>query len=164
MGVDEMEFEKIINDNQAIINKVCFGYTNNLEDRNDLRQEIIIQIWKAYPKFNYQSKISTWIYRIALNTAISNFRRNKRNNVSNELLSAHYKIPEEANNIELEEKIVKLYQLIHRLDDLEKAIMMLYLDDNSYCDIAAIVGITETNVATKINRIKAKLKKQFDNN
>jgi RNA polymerase sigma-70 factor (ECF subfamily) len=164
MGVDEMEFETIINDNQAIINKVCFGYTNNLEDRNDLRQEIIIQIWKAYPKFNYQSKISTWIYRIALNTAISNFRRNKRNNVSDELLSAHYQIPEEADNIELEENILRLYRLIHRLDDLEKAIMMLYLDDNSYSDIAAIVGITETNVATKINRIKAKLKNQFNNN
>jgi RNA polymerase sigma-70 factor (ECF subfamily) len=164
MGVDEMEFEKIINNNQAIINKVCFGYTNTLEDRNDLRQEIIIQIWKAYPKFNYQSKISTWIYRIALNTAISNFRRNKRSIKSNELLSAYHHIPEEEENKELRENIVKLYQLIHRLDDVEKAIMLLYLDDNSYCDIAAIVGITETNVATKINRIKAKLKKQFNNN
>jgi RNA polymerase sigma-70 factor (ECF subfamily) len=164
MKVDEKEFIKMVSENQAIINKVCFGYTNNLEDRNDLRQEIIIQIWKAFSSFNHKSKISTWIYRIALNTAISNFRRNKRNIKSNELLPAYYQIPEVEENKELEENILKLYQLIHGLDDLEKAIMLLYLDDNSYSDIAEIVGISETNVATKINRIKLKLKSQFNTN
>jgi RNA polymerase sigma-70 factor (ECF subfamily) len=164
MKADEKEFIKMVSENQAIINKVCFGYTNNLEDRNDLRQEIIIQIWKAYPSFNHKSKISTWIYRIALNTAISNFRRKKRNIKSNELLPAYYQIPDVEENKGLEENILRLYQLINGLDDLEKAIMLLYLDYNSYSDIADIVGISETNVATKISRIKLKLKSQFNPN
>ena len=164
MKADEKEFIKMVSENQAIINKVCFGYTNNLEDRNDLRQEIIIQIWKAYPNFNHKSKISTWIYRIALNTAISNFRRKKRNIKTNELLPAYYQIPEVEENMEPEENILRLYQLIYGLDDLEKAIMLLYLDDNSYGDIADIVGISETNVATKISRIKLKLKNKFNTN
>jgi RNA polymerase sigma-70 factor (ECF subfamily) len=164
MRADEKEFIKMIKENQAIINKVCFGYTNNLEDRNDLRQEIIIQIWKAFSNFNHKSKISTWIYRIALNTAISNFRKNKRIIKSNELLPAYYQIPEIAENKELEENILRLYQLIHGLDDLDKAIMLLYLDNSSYSDIAEIVGISETNVATKISRIKLKLKSQFSPN
>ena len=164
MKADEKKFIKMVSENQAIINKICFGYTNNLEDRNDLQQEIIIQIWKAYPSFNHKSKISTWIYRIALNTAISNFRRKKRNIKSNELVPANYQIPEVEENKELEENILRLYQLIYGLDDLEKAIMLLYLDDNSYNDIADIVGISETNVATKISRIKLKLKSQFNPN
>jgi RNA polymerase sigma factor (sigma-70 family) len=161
MTADEKDFIKMVNDNQAIINKVCFGYANTSEDRNDLRQEIIIQIWKAYPNVNHKSKISTWIYRIALNTAISNFRRNKNSIKSNELLPSYYQIPDAEDNKELEENIIRLYQLIYGLDDLEKAIMLLYLDDNSYNDIADIIGISETNVATKISRIKLKLKSQF---
>ena len=78
MQKDQNKFMKMVNENQAIINKICFGYTNNIDDRLDLKQEILIQLWKAYPKFNHQSKLSTWIYRIALNTAISNFRKAKR--------------------------------------------------------------------------------------
>lgn len=164
MEVDRNEFIRIINENNAIISKICFGYTNNYEDRRDLKQDIIIQLWKAYPSFNHQSQISTWIYRIALNTAISNFRRTKRTIQESALSQSNYQIPDTNENKELNDNIAILYQLIHKLNDLDKAIMLLYLDDRSYKEIAEIVGISETNVATKINRIKSKLRNQFNAN
>jgi RNA polymerase sigma factor (sigma-70 family) len=164
MKMDKNEFIKLVNENQAIINKICFGYTNNIEDRLDLKQEILIQLWRAYPGFNHGSKLSTWIYRIALNTAISNFRRSKRHVRSRGLTESDYYIPEIEKNIEFDENIRRLYQLIYRLDDLERAIILLYLEDQPYSEIAKIVGISETNVATKISRIKLKLKNRFPKN
>jgi len=164
MKVDKNEFIRIVNGNHAIINKICYGYAKNSEDRFDLKQEILIQLWKAYPSFNNQSQISTWIYRIALNTVISNFRKAKNKIQESELSQSNYQIPDIIENNELNENIVKLYQLIYQLNDLEKAITLLYLDDQSYKEIAEIVGISETNVATKINRIKSKLKNQFNKN
>ncbi|MBA7486155.1 ECF RNA polymerase sigma factor SigG [subsurface metagenome] len=164
MIVDKNKFIKIVKGNQAIINKICFGYTRNVEDRHDLKQEILIQLWKAYPKFNHESQLSTWIYRIALNTAISNFRKSKRKIQESELSQSNHQMPEVNDNTELDENIVQLYQLIYQLNDLEKAIMLLYLDDKPYKVIADIIGISETNVATKINRIKSKLKNQFSKN
>lgn len=162
MIVDKNAFLKIIEENQAIINKICFGYTNNSADRADLKQEILIQLWKAYPKFNHNSQLSTWIYKIALNTAISNFRKTKRKITESELTSANHQILEDDSSIKADENITKLYQLIYQLKDLEKAIIMLLLDDYSYKEIAEIIGISETNVGTKINRIKSKLKTQFN--
>jgi len=155
------QFIKIIDENMAIINKICFGYANNSEDRSDLKQEILIQLWKAYPKFNHNSQITTWIYRVALNTAISNYRKRKRTVPESELTHGCYQISENKNNEQLDENLAKLYQLIYQMKDLERAIILLYLDDNSYKEIAEIIGISETNVATKINRIKSKLKNQF---
>lgn len=164
MNVDKDEFIKIIGQNNAILNKICFGYTNNAEDRNDLKQDILTQLWKAYQSFQHQSQISTWIYRIALNTAITNFRVTKRKIKESPLSTGSYQIPETNESRELDDNIARLYQLIQKLNDLDKAIMLLYLDDQSYKDIAEIVGISETNVATKINRIKSKLRSQFNNN
>ncbi len=162
MKIDQKEFIKAIDEHQAIINKICFSYTNNCEDRLDLKQEILIQLWKAYPNFRNESKLSTWIYRVALNTAVSNLRRAKRKIQSGELTENCSQVPSEEKTIEQSEDIAKLYRLIYRLNDLEKAIMILYLDDQSYSEIAGIVGISETNVATKISRIKMKLKNQFN--
>ncbi len=164
MKVDKDEFIKVIGRNNAILNKICFGYTNNAEDRNDLKQDILIQLWKAYRSFQHQSQISTWIYRIALNTAITNFRAAKRKIKESPLSTGSYQIPDTHESKELDDNIARLYQLIQKLNDLDKAIMLLYLDDQSYKDIAEIVGISETNVATKINRIKLKLRNQFNNN
>jgi len=155
---------KMVNENQAIINKICFGYTNNIDDRLDLKQEILIQLWKAYPKFRHQSKLSTWIYRIALNTAISNFRKAKRRVAYKEFSPDDYQIPELKNDLEMKENIIKMYRFIYQLDNLDKAIILLYLDDQPYSVIADVVGISETNVATKISRIKLKLKDQFNKN
>jgi len=154
----------MVNENKAIIKKVCFVYTNNIDDQLDLKQEIIIQLWKAYPKFNHRSKLSTWIYRIALNTAISNFRKAKREVPCNELKPNDYQITGIENDFEMKENIIKIYRLIYQLNDLDKAIILLYLDGQSYSVIAGIVGISETNVATKISRIKSKLKDQFNKN
>lgn len=151
----------MVNENKAIINKVCFLYTDNIDDRLDLRQEILIQIWKAYPRFNHQSKPSTWIYRIALNTAISNFRKVKRKIPCKELSPNDYKIPGVENDFEIKEDASKMYRLIYKLNDLDKAIILLYLDGQSYSVIASVVGISKTNVATKISRIKSRLKDQF---
>jgi len=162
MKEDQNKFIKMINENQKIINKVCFGYTNNMDDRLDLKQEILIQLWKAYPKFNHKSKLSTWIYRIALNTAISNFRKAKRKIAYKELLADDYQIPELKNDLVMKENIIEMYRFIYQLDDLDKAIILLYLDDQPYSVIADVIGISETNVATKISRIKSKLKDQFN--
>src|SRR4030066_1325700 len=136
MKEDQNKFIKMINENQKIINKVCFGYTSNIDDRFDLKQEILIQLWKAYPKFNHQSKISTWIYRIALNTAISNFRKAKRRITCKEFLADDYQIPELKNDLEMKENIIEMYHFIYQLEDLDKAIILLYLDDQPYSVIA----------------------------
>jgi RNA polymerase sigma factor (sigma-70 family) len=164
MEVDKNEFIKIMNENNAILNKICFGYTNNTEDGKDLKQDILIQLWKAYPSFQHQSQISTWMYRIALNTAISNFRKTKRKIKGSSISLSNYQIPDINESKELDDTIALLYRLIHKLNDLDKAIMLLYLDDQSYKEIAEIIGVSETNVATKINRIKSKLRTQFNNN
>lgn len=162
MQTIQSKFIKMVNENQAIINKVCFLYTDNIDDRLDLRQEILIQIWKAYPRFNHQSKPGTWIYRIALNTAISNFRKVKRKIPCKELRPNDYKIPGVENDFEIKEDISKMHRLIYKLNDLDKAIILLYLDGQPYSVIAFIVGISKTNVATKISRIKSRLKDQFN--
>jgi RNA polymerase sigma factor (sigma-70 family) len=164
MKVDKNEFIKVVHENLGIINKICFAYTNNVEDRNDLKQEILIQLWKAYPQFKHRSKISTWMYRIALNTAISILRKVKRKILESELTESNYQIPEIEDDATLNENIIRLYRMIYRLSDLEKAIMLLYLDEQPYREIAEIVGISETNVATKISRIKFQFKNQFNKN
>ena len=154
-------FIKILSDHKKIVFKVCNFYCKNIEDRKDLAQEIIIQLWKSFHKYNDVYKISTWIYSIALNVAISFYRNKKR--------SEHIFYPGEIIEItdddseaeEAETSIQLLYSFINQLDSLNKALMILYLDKNSYKEIAEILGITETNVATKINRIKQKLKQQF---
>lgn len=162
MTINKDNFIRIIEENQAILNKICYGYTNNAEDRRDLQQEILIQLWKAFPKYNHKSRVSTWMYRIALNTAISNFRRSKRKIPVSEFNADCYSVQEDDKNVQLDENIAALYHFIHQLNDLEKAIILLYLEDQSYKDISEIIGITETNVATKLNRIKLKLKKQLN--
>ncbi len=155
------KFIKILGDHKKIVFKVCNVYCRNTEDRKDLAQEIIVQLWKSFHKYNNVYKISTWIYSIALNVAISFYRNKKR--------SEHIFYPGEIIEItkngseseEPETNIQLLYAFINQLDSLNKALMLLYLDKNSYKEIAEILGITETNVATKINRIKQKLKQQF---
>ena len=164
MNADKEEFIKSLEEHNGIINKISFAYTNNTDDRNDLKQEILIQLWKSYPKFNHKSKLSTWIYRVALNTAISNLRKTKRRIREVELSEKHYQIPDPDNISESDDNLKKFYELIYRLNDLERAIILLYLEDLSYYEIAGIVGISETNVATKLSRIKLKLKNQFSSN
>ncbi|MES1214466.1 MAG: sigma-70 family RNA polymerase sigma factor [Bacteroidota bacterium] len=159
---DKEEFLKLIQDNQGIIFKICNSYCYNKNDREDLAQEIIYHLWKSGHSFDASHKFSTWMYRVALNVAISFYR--KKNKSAN-VVSITDQFPEmedkAGDSIIAEENINRLQQFINELKELDRALMLLYLEEKSYAEIAEILGISETNVATKINRIKGKLKEKF---
>jgi RNA polymerase sigma-70 factor (ECF subfamily) len=160
-GKEGLEFDRLILAHAGVIAKVARAYSWNAEDRADLSQEIQIQLWRAFPSYDYERKFSTWMYRIALNTAISYVRRNSSsrvqtvglNLVDEERLSA----PQSASD----DRIEALELFIRKLDDLNRALLLLYLDDLSHREIAETLGISETNVATKIGRIKERFRNQF---
>lgn len=151
----EKAFLKIVNDHQGIIYKVCKMYRDSMPEQEDLYQEIVLQLWRAYPHFRNESKVSTWMYRIALNTAIALFRKNKVTLEYNEDLP---KSSYAGNGEESSENEERMFEAIRRLNNAERAIVALFLDGHSYSEIAAVTGITENHVAVKITRIKEKLK------
>ncbi len=148
----------MIEKNQGIIHKVCRIYTTNEEDSRDLFQEIVLQLWKSYKSFKGNSKFTTWMYRVALNTAITLFRKSSRNITTQEIDHTLYKISEDIESSEKEEQIDRLYKAVKKLSEIEKALVLLYLEDIPYKDIANTLGITEVNARVKMNRIKIKLK------
>jgi RNA polymerase sigma factor, sigma-70 family len=153
----EREFLQVIKEYERVIYKVCYLYTTKNAPLNDLYQEVILNIWKAFTKFRGESKISTWIYRIALNTCIT-FLRKEKNVPDIVVLSANENsISEEQDD--LQEMLRELYVLINQLGQLDKSIILLYLEEKNYEEISEITGLTVTNVATKISRIKDKLRK-----
>jgi RNA polymerase sigma-70 factor (ECF subfamily) len=160
---DQKKLLQLIGDNQGIIYKICNSYCNNESDRDDLAQEIVYQLLKSFHSFNDAYKFSTWMYRVALNVAISFYRKNIKENQI--LLAENQKDQEDesGHSKDLENNIAVLHQFINELKELDKALMILYLESKSYKEIAAIIGITETNVATKISRIKETLKQKFSN-
>jgi len=162
--VEKDKFISVIKNNQNLIFKVCYSYCKNTENRKDLQQEILMQLWSSFSKFDGRVKISTWIYKIALNTAIFYYRNDCKHNKRKTIDASILSLSDFDENSEQDENIVKLYQFIERLDEMDKALILLYLDDSKYKDIAEILGISETNVATKICRIKKSLKEQFSNN
>jgi RNA polymerase sigma-70 factor (ECF subfamily) len=133
-------------------------YAFSSSDKEDMFQEIVIQLWKAYPKFRGDSKFSTWLYRVALNTAISDLRKQKRK-VD---LSFPEFIPMEKADIkeenEKEEKLKLLYEAIAQLNEIDRAVVMLYLDDTGYDEMESILGISQGTLRVKMNRIKEKLR------
>lgn len=149
-----VEFEQ----NQNIIHKVCRIYTSNQDAHNDLFQEIAIQLWKAYPKFRGESKLSTWMYRIGLNTAITLYRKSKRSIVTQDFDSVLYKIESTSYDDTEEEQLKLMYAAIHQLSDIDKALIFLYLEDVNYKEISETMGITEVNARVRMNRIKTRLK------
>lgn len=154
-------FLQLIEDNKRIIFKISNSYCQNKNNREDLAQEIIYNLWKSGHRFNDDYKFSTWMYRIALNVAISFYRKEKRTATSihyDEVFDVADKSDE---NIEMDENIKLLQTFINELKELDKALMLLYLESKSYSEIAEILGISETNVATKISRIKNNLKEKF---
>jgi len=156
------QFLKLIQDNKRIIFKICNAYCHDKNDREDLAQEIIYQLWKSGNSFNDEHRFTTWMYRVALNTAISFYRKENKNKAHVSLDEQHTNIEDKndgANNVD--ENINLLQQFINELKELDRALMILYLEEKSYSEIAEILGITETNVATKISRIKEKLKQKF---
>ncbi len=156
------EFLKRIDEHKLIIYKICNSYCKNVRDRDDLTQEITYQLWKSYGHFNSSVKFSTWMYRVALNVAITFYRKTKTAEAIIKLSEPDTEIEDEKENKdELEKNINILQQFINELKELDKALMILYLEEKTYSEIAEIMGITETNVATRISRIKDKLKQKF---
>jgi RNA polymerase sigma factor (sigma-70 family) len=163
--VEKDKFISVIKNNQRLIYKICYSYCSNPENRKDLQQEILVQLWNSFSKFDGRVKISTWIYKIALNTAIFYYRNDcKHNNKKVPIDASIISLSNFESDAEQDQNIVMLYQFIECLNEMDKALILLYLDDNKYKEIADILGISETNVATKISRIKNNLKEQLRNN
>ena len=155
------DFQKILDEHKGIIYKVAHTYCADDEDRKDLVQEIATQIWKALPTYKPQYKMSTWMYRVALNVAISNYRKRLTRQRTFAPLTENVNVIVDESVDDMDANITILHQFIRELKELDKALMLLYLEQKSHKEIAEIVGITETNVATKIGRIKVKLREKF---
>ena len=149
-------FIKLLEEHRLIIYKICNSYCKNQYDRDDLAQEISYQLWKSFHHFNGSVKFSTWMYRVALNVAITFYRKTKTSESIIQL-----KEPDMETEDKKEDNINSLQQFINELKELDKALMILYLEEKSYAEMSEILGITETNVATRISRVKDKLKQRF---
>lgn len=155
----EKDFILLLETNQNIIHKICRLYTSDVDSHKDLFQEISIQLWKAFPNFRGDSKFTTWAYRVALNTAISLYRKKTRTIETNDIELSIHRFKYEEYNDDEEEQIKLLYKAVKQLNDIEKALVYMYLEDKDYSEIAETLGITEVNARVKMNRIKTKLKK-----
>jgi RNA polymerase sigma-70 factor (ECF subfamily) len=157
------EFVRQVKANQGIIQRICNLYGQTRLDREDLFQEIVVQLWKAAPKFKEQSKFSTWLYRVALNTAISDFRKKRRSLPVSETEVASLEIKSEISEVSREERLNTMYVAISRLPEIDKAMVMLYLEDKSYEEMEDILGISANNLRVKMNRTKEKLRQLTKN-
>jgi len=151
-------FEKLIREHERMVYKICRLYGNSDEDRQDLFQEIIIQLWKAYPKYRGDAQFGTWLYRIGLNVAITQYRKQKNKIYATDIETLNIELPDATINTEEEENFQKMYAAIEKLNDIEKAIVMLYLEDKSYDEMEDILGISNGTLRVKMNRIKEKLR------
>jgi RNA polymerase sigma factor (sigma-70 family) len=149
--MNETQFIQHIDRHQGIIHKICRLYRDSPEDREDLFQEIVFQLWKSVSTFNNEATFSTWMYRVALSTAIVAFRKKKPQIIYTPVL------PDNPETFQDNEQTERLFGALKKLDDDEKALITLYLEELSYKEIAAITGITENNVGVKLNRIKTKI-------
>ena len=155
---EEKKFISLINEHQGLIHKVCIMYENDPDVRYDLFQEIVFQLWKSFSSFRGEAKITTWMYRIALNTAISGFRKYTRNVKTEDLKEMHFNISDSWGD-DREEDIQRLQWAIRQLSEIERAMIMMALEEVPYEEIAETIGITQNNVRVRMNRIREKLKK-----
>jgi len=151
-------FLEQIEQNQDIVHKICGLYAANRDDRKDLSQEIICQLWKSYQSFRGDSKFTTWMYKVALNTALLNLRRHFGRVRTESLKEHHADIPDKAAGKDKRGQISRLYEAICQLGKLDRAIILLYLEQLSYKEISEVIGISEPNVSVRLVRIKKKLK------
>jgi len=156
--MDEARFLELIDQHQGIIHKICRLYRDSKEDREDLFQEIVFQLWRSAASFAGKATFSTWMYRIALTTAIAVFRKK-----TPEILYTPRLPDEPETQQQPEEQREKFFTALKKLDDADKALITLYLEDLSYQEISEIVGITESNVGVKLNRIKKKIQQHLKN-
>ncbi|RQO66346.1 sigma-70 family RNA polymerase sigma factor [Pedobacter sp. KBW06] len=155
------EFIAIIREHESLIYKVAKVYTDDKDDEQDLYQEIVYQLWKSFDSFKNEAKISTWMYRVALNTAITQLKKEKRKGEHipiNEQVLNRAEVPD----VSKEERIEHLYAQIRKLNTIEKAIILLYLEGKSYEEIAGLTGFTSSNVGTRLNRIRQKIITQIN--
>ncbi|WP_290045146.1 sigma-70 family RNA polymerase sigma factor [uncultured Muribaculum sp.] len=157
---NERDFASLIKQHSRIINKVSYFYANDKLPFDDLRQEIYVNIWLGLKQFRGDSKMSTWIYRVAVNSALMALRSSKPKIETVSVDFGLLDISSEADDVQ-RENLQALQSLINRLEDIEKAIMLLWLDEHSYDEIADIIGLKRNTVAVKIHRIKEKLSKQI---
>jgi RNA polymerase sigma factor (sigma-70 family) len=154
----EAEFLSDFEKNQNIAHKICRMYTTDQEAHNDLFQEITIQLWKNYSKFRGDAKFSTWMYRVALNTAISLYRKSTKSIKTDDFSNVAFRISSTEYDDTEEKQLEALYKAIHQLNDIDKALIFLYLEDKNFHEIAETLGISNVNARVKMNRAKEKLK------
>ena len=157
--MDEREFEKLVKEHKNTIYTVCFMFSKDSEEVNDLFQEVLINLWNGLPSFKGQSSIGTWIWRISLNTCISCERKKKKNPTIPLTMDVDFFEDKDAEA----QQVRMLYDRVHRLKPFDRAIVLLWLEGISYDEIAAIVGITPSNVATRLFRIREQLKQMSNN-
>jgi RNA polymerase sigma-70 factor (ECF subfamily) len=148
-------FQSLIAKHQGLIFKVCNMYCDNREDKEDLFQDIVLQLWRTYPSFRAEAKVSTWLYQVALNNAIARMRKEKRAQQFERFDDAAFNVPDENSSDEI---LVDMYTAIKQLTEIERAVTMLYMDECSYREIGEILGLTESNVGVKLNKVKMKLR------
>jgi len=157
--VTEKEQQRIFQEwlglHKGLIFKIVRSHTREVMDQDDLFQEIIIQVWHSIPSFRNESSVTTWLYRISLNTAIKWTTKEKKHNQTEALEDVHHLLHESASP--LDERLVWLYEEIHKLDEIDRSLAVLLLEGFSYKEMANLLGITESNVGVKINRIKKQL-------
>lgn len=156
-----------IQEYQPLIRKVSLMYALNEAEADDMFQEICIQAWRAYPQFKGESKFSTWLYRVAINTAISWIRKEKKHRVGDSQEDQWIGVTDDNPfyvQDEKKEKVKDLHQAIKKLNDIDRTLILLYLEDIAYAEIAEIIGLTVNNVKVKMNRVKKRLRKLMDSN
>ncbi|WP_298503470.1 sigma-70 family RNA polymerase sigma factor [uncultured Maribacter sp.] len=156
------KFTELLYENQGIVHKICNIYFRDRLEKEDYHQELIIQLWKAFPSFNNTSKFSTWMYRVCVNAAINITKKEKKQVTQVKLFDSNlHNLPNnDDTNCSNQEK---LYEAISKLSNVDKAIITLYLDEYSYEEISEIIGISKNNTGVKIKRIKSKILKSFEN-
>lgn len=156
-------FLKHIQSHEKQIYKICHFYADNEADRQDLYQEILLQLWKSYPNFRGESRFNTWLYQVAINTAITRLKKDKKQIPLYNLDHLSIDVQNENANINNEELFEELYAAIEQLNEIEKAIVLLYIDGQTYAEMEEILGIKEPTLRVKMNRIKEKLRQLTKN-
>lgn len=157
MDRDKIAFLEVIKVHQGIINSLCHVYYRLEEDRRDTRQDIILQLWRSFLTFRNECNICTWVYKVSLNTILAKIRKERRSVPQESLSEAHAGI-----TLATDDTLQQLMQIIHHLDSTDRAIVILHLEGYSHKETGSMLGFTETNISTRLNRIKTKLREIYN--